>query len=330
MNVAAKPPVAAFNATVPAWRIRQLRTYLREVSGRAGNADDDGVDLEHRAARRWFERKRTETMPVPRKRRALPEPVLDVMWKAIILGRETGRSTKDIHDDIVSECRKIDQTPPAYTTIHTWRWHLCPEKIVERLGITQPMLPLGETVAVGDRAFTRIQAELGEQLLAPQLTAGLRRRGSGFGLEWRGLAFYEPAIEMWWIARPSMAEDFAYCPALADEKVIWGIDVRETMSPDFWYSTRLSREAYGREHSYPIARDLGEGIIAFRKKFLPYVIPLKPPAPAGADSVFARSLADVVINAYAAARNAPGGPIDLDAVIKWRMSICDRTCEEPQ
>ncbi|BCB22007.1 hypothetical protein [Bosea sp. ANAM02] len=310
-----------FASSIPAWRIKQLRTYLIEVAQRALTAGDDGVDLEHRAARRRFLAARARALPVGKPgKRTFPQEVVDEIWKELVPSRQVGLATKDIHARVSERCLKLGLRPPSITTIHSWRWHICPKRDADRLGLTDLPLPLGDTVAIGEQAYRVISHTHGDVIEAPVLTDNWRPWGKFEAHVRSSLAFREPGLNLWWQARPSLEESYQTAPDLNDRHLEWYLGLRGGLEYEL-FCERL-RDAYWQSDIDRTAtsRDLGKALLQFRQKVLPFVIPIKPPPPADADSDFARSLADIVIGAYAAARTAPGGAIDLDAVIKWRLN----------
>ncbi len=313
--------MVGFASSIPAWRIKQLRTYLTEVAQRALANGDDGVDLEHRAARRRYATARARALPQGKPgKRVLPQDIVDEIWKELVPGRQVGLATKDIYARISERCLKLGLRPPSITTIHSWRWHICPKRDADRLGLTDLPLPLGDTVAIGEQAYEVISRTHGDVIQAPELTANWRPYGKAEAHIRSALAFREPELGLWWEARPLLEESHQAAPDLNDRHLEWGLCVRGALEYEHYF--RRYRSGYWDCDAVRRAtsRDLGEALLQFRQKVLPYIVPLKPPPPADADSDFARSLADIVIGACAAAETAPGGAIDLDAVIKWRLN----------
>jgi hypothetical protein len=313
--------VSGFGSTVPAWRIKQLRTYLIEVGQRALTAGDDGVDLEHRAAQRRFQAARARALPVGKPgKRTLPQAVVDEIWKELVPGRQAGLLTKDIYARVSERCLKLGVRPPSITTIHSWRWHICPKRDADRLGLTDLPLPLGDTVAIGEEAYQVIARTHGEIIEAPVLTDNWRPWGKFEAHIRSSLAFREPNLGVWWEARPALEEAYQAAPDLNDRHLEWRLWVRGTLEYEDYFRRFRDSFRYSDNAMSATSQDLGRALLQYRQKVLPFIVPLKPPPPADADSDFARSLADIVIGAYAAAGTAPGGAIDLDAVIKWRLN----------
>lgn len=312
--------MSGFGSTIPAWRIKQLRTYLSEVGQRAASPDEDGADLEHRAARRRFSKARARSVPQSRVgKRLLPQKIIDEIWKELVPGRQRGDGSKAIHNRVVASCQKSGLLPPSISTIHSWRMHVCPDADAQRLGLDEQGLPVGDSLAIGQKAYEDLSVSSAAELEAPELTEDRRSYLRHDRYERAGIAYYEPSLSIWWVARPHLEESFQVGPTMDDPALEWWFTVAGSLKHEE-FCRRVHSSGFRVRPESVQTKELAWGLLAYREKMLPHIIPIRTGVPSLCDSDFARSLADIVIGAYAAARAAPGGAIDLDEVINRRLN----------